>query len=136
LKAGRVGRTPTHRFRSRRAKRLYSPPLCRTKPAPCQARPHGVMAPEPVGWVVLRPTASAWQCEGPVPLPSDWPSRMHKEQSQADLERLHTSVARRRPFGEDKWMQHIARRLGLESSLRPVGRTRIREPENETKSQQ
>src|SRR5262245_57537724 len=78
-------------------------------------------------WRRGRAALKGWPCEGPVPLPRDWASRVHQGQSQADLDRLHTCVARGRPFGEDTWMQRIARRLGLESSFRPVGRPRVRD---------
>lgn len=45
-------------------------------------------------------------------------------QTQAELERLQECVRRGRPFGEERWMEDTAKRLGLESSLRPHGRPR------------
>jgi hypothetical protein len=38
-------------------------------------------------------------------------------------------VQRNRPFGDDSWMVDAARRLGLQASLRPLGRPRKAAPE-------
>lgn len=61
----------------------------------------------------------------PVAFPSDWPARVNRPQSAAELAALQTSVSRGRPFGEEKWTTRKARELGLESTLRPRGRQRI-----------
>jgi putative transposase len=45
------------------------------------------------------------------------------------VERLRLSVQRNRPFGDDSWMVDTARRLGLQASLRPLGRPRKAAPE-------
>jgi putative transposase len=41
------------------------------------------------------------------------------------LEAVHTSVNRGRPFGFDPWLQRIAKLLGLEFTLRGPGRPKI-----------
>jgi putative transposase len=43
-------------------------------------------------------------------------------ETQADLTALRRSVARGAPFGAESCQRQTAKRLGLESSLRPVGR--------------
>src|SRR6266571_238342 len=43
-------------------------------------------------------------------------------QSEAELSALRRSTARGTPFGSERWMQRVARRLGLESSDRRRGR--------------
>jgi putative transposase len=61
---------------------------------------------------------SAW----PVPRPADWPRLVNLPQTEAELEAVRRSVIRGLPFGGDAWTQRTARRLGLESTLRPRGR--------------
>lgn len=71
----------------------------------------------------------AWllpQKKWPIDLPSDWPAWVDRAETAAELEALHTSIQRGRPFGEPTWQQRTARQLGLESTLRPRGRQRIR----------
>jgi putative transposase len=43
-------------------------------------------------------------------------------ENEAELTAFRWSVARGVPFGAESWQQQTAKRLGLESSLRPVGR--------------
>ena len=43
-------------------------------------------------------------------------------ETEAELTALRRSVARGVPFGAESWQRQTAKRLGLESSLRPVGR--------------
>ena len=47
---------------------------------------------------------------------------------ERDLERLRQCVRRGRPCGDEGWVRRTARKLGLESSLRPVGRPK-KQPE-------
>ncbi|HEY2893759.1 MAG TPA: transposase, partial [Pirellulales bacterium] len=61
---------------------------------------------------------SAW----PVACPRNWISHVNAVQTEAELSGLHGSIARGAPFGDDRWRERIAKRLGLESSLRPRGR--------------
>ena len=63
-----------------------------------------------------------------MPRPSPWPELVNAPQTEAELERLRESVCRGRPFGELDWMQRAAQQLGLESSLRPLGRPRKQQP--------
>ncbi len=43
-------------------------------------------------------------------------------QTEAELEALRRSVVRGSPFGEASWQEQTAKRLGLQSTLRPRGR--------------
>lgn len=61
---------------------------------------------------------------GPVPRPADWITWVNAAMTEVELERIRHSVARGTPFGSEKWTAEIARRLGLEASLRPRGRPR------------
>ena len=63
-----------------------------------------------------------WLTDGPVDRPNDWARRVNTALSSRELERVRRSVVRGRPFGSEPWTQHAARRLGLESTLRPRGR--------------
>ena len=65
-----------------------------------------------------------WLAEGPLALPTDWRELVNRPQSDGELTDLRRSVQRGTPLGEAPWQIQIARRLGLESSLRPRGRPR------------
>ena len=58
----------------------------------------------------------------PVPHVVDWLRHVNEPQTEAEVESLRQCIRRRRPYGDDAWMQRTARRMGLESSLRPRGR--------------
>jgi putative transposase len=62
--------------------------------------------------------------QGPVPLPRGWRRHVELPQSEAELAALERSVTRGAPFGEPSWQERTAKRLGLESTLRPRGRPR------------
>jgi putative transposase len=59
---------------------------------------------------------------GPVARVKDWLRWVNEPLTQAERAALHTSIARGRPFGSERWQQKTSKRLGLESSLRPRGR--------------
>ena len=61
---------------------------------------------------------------GPVVRGRDWLRWVNEPQTEAELEALRKCVRRGRPFGSASWQRRTARRLGLESSLRPRGRPR------------
>jgi REP-associated tyrosine transposase len=56
-----------------------------------------------------------------------WLERVNEPLSVGDLQRLRLSVERGPPYGEESWAKETARRLGLESILRPRGRPRKQE---------
>jgi len=59
---------------------------------------------------------------GPVPRGQDWLRFVNEPQTQTELKAMRESIHRGRPFGSTRWQQQTAKRLGLESSLRPRGR--------------
>lgn len=58
----------------------------------------------------------------PAPRPEDWGAFVDAAQTAAELEQLRLSANRGRPFGEAVWVTATAARLGLERTLRPLGR--------------
>jgi putative transposase len=58
----------------------------------------------------------------PVACPRNWVAAVNAVQNAAELAALRRSVARGAPFGAERWTRRVAKRLGLESSLRPRGR--------------
>ena len=63
---------------------------------------------------------------GPIALPKNWTSFVNRAETDAELERLRRSVVRGAPFGDVEWQRRTAKRLGLQSTLNPRGRPRIR----------
>lgn len=56
----------------------------------------------------------------------NWVKRVNEPLSAKELEAVRWSVKRGSPFGSETWVESISRRLGLESTLRPRGRPRVR----------
>jgi putative transposase len=67
-----------------------------------------------------RAALAAW----PVPEPAGWLRLVNKPLTPAELELARRSVIRGCPFGSELWVLRTARKLGLESSMRPRGRPR------------
>jgi putative transposase len=61
---------------------------------------------------------------GPVPRPSTWLQHVNEPQTEAEVERLRECLRRGQPFGSLSWMTQTAAQLGLQASLRPLGRPR------------
>ncbi len=79
-----------------------------------------------------------WLREGPllwrgdVPVRDErWLERVNEPLSAGDLSRLRLSVERGRPYGAEAWTGETARRLGLESTLRPRRRPTKRPGSNQ-----
>lgn len=64
------------------------------------------------------PALSPW----PVSRPVNWLARVNKPLSPAEDEAIKRSLDRCQPFGASAWCEETARRLGLESTMRPRGR--------------
>jgi len=62
--------------------------------------------------------------EGPIDKPEDWQKQVNRLLDEPELARLHDSVQRSRPFGEEKWVGRVARKLGLEHTIRDPWRPR------------
>ena len=61
----------------------------------------------------------------PVERPPDWLKWVNQPLTEKELEAVRRSIARGTPLGSPEWQRRTARRLGLESSLRPRGRPRL-----------
>jgi len=61
---------------------------------------------------------------GPVPRGEDWLTQVQEPATEAEWARLEESLRRGRPFGGDGWIEATAKKLGLEATLRPIGRPR------------
>lgn len=66
------------------------------------------------------PSLSPW----PVERPPDWLARVNAPLNPAEEEALRRCLARGQPFGDPTWRARTATRLGLQSTLRPLGRPR------------
>jgi hypothetical protein len=50
---------------------------------------------------------------GPKPRLGNWVEQVNEPQTEAEVERLHESLHRGRPFGESAWMEQGVLRWGL-----------------------
>ena len=58
----------------------------------------------------------------PVNLPANWLTWVNRPQTAAEEADMGPSIERNRPFGEARWQQAAAKRLGLTSCFRNPGR--------------
>jgi putative transposase len=58
----------------------------------------------------------------PIPMPADWTSRLNSPQTPAEQNAFAEHIRRNRPFGDETWIAQTAKKLGLQQSIRPVGR--------------
>lgn len=63
-----------------------------------------------------------WLSEWPVDRPRHWLTHVNRAHNPAEIESLRLSVQRGRPYGDAAWVQRMAKRFGMESTLRPRGR--------------
>jgi len=66
------------------------------------------------------PELSDW----PIKRPRNWVARVNQPESQEELEALRTCMNRSRPYGPEKWVQKMAAKLELTTTLRSRGRPR------------
>jgi putative transposase len=55
---------------------------------------------------------------------TQWIERVNQPLTDAEAETVRSSVNRGTPYGSDHWRKLTAKRLGLESTMRPRGRPR------------
>lgn len=60
----------------------------------------------------------------PTPRLSNWVARVNEALSAKELETVRRCAHRGSPLGREEWIETIARRLNLESTMRPKGRPR------------
>ena len=61
---------------------------------------------------------------GPAKRRSDWLDWVNKPLTEDERSAMHQCINRGRPFGSENWQNRTAKRLGLESTMRPRGRPR------------
>jgi putative transposase len=66
---------------------------------------------------------SAW----PLARRPGWAKHVNEPLTEAELRAVRRSVERGSPLGDESWSDRAIRRLGLESTVRPVGRPRKQE---------
>ncbi len=76
----------------------------------------------------LQPLLSDW----PIEMPQDWQAWRDERIDPKAMGQIATSLRRSRPLGDAQWTQKIAKRLGLEWTVRPRGRPR-KVPEKESR---
>ena len=60
----------------------------------------------------------------PIPRIQNWAERVNDPLAAKTQQRLRCCIGRSSPFGEEAWVESTARRLDLESTIRPKGRPR------------
>jgi putative transposase len=70
----------------------------------------------------------------PVPEPDNWTDLVNVAQTTAELEAVRRSVSRGSPFASQVWQGRIAKRLGLEYTLRARGRPRKKPADSTSES--
>jgi putative transposase len=68
------------------------------------------------------PDHKALLSNGPRAWPAEWIKMVNSPQNEAEESALRKCVQRERPYGEDAWVLDTAKKLGIEQSLRPLGR--------------
>jgi putative transposase len=66
----------------------------------------------------LRALLSDW----PVERPRKWVALVNEPMTEKEVEAIQTCLARNRPYGDDRWQEVQAKRLGLMHTLRREGR--------------
>jgi len=73
-------------------------------------------------WAQGDPKLLAFLSDWPVKRPRQWVGWVNRAETASELEDLRCSAQRGRPFGSQGWVVRVAKRLSLESTLRPRGR--------------
>ena len=72
---------------------------------------------------------SAW----PLARLPRWVERVNASLSNSELKSVRNSVIRGRPLGDAEWVASTAKRLGIESTMRPRGRPRLHNSDSSNK---
>jgi putative transposase len=65
---------------------------------------------------------TSWLSDWPMERPRDLTIRVNRPHTGLELEALRVCAQRGRPFGDEGWVRGMAKRFGMESTLRPRGR--------------
>jgi len=84
-------------------------------------------------WLWLQKTEPEPRLWPPWPLPRlpGWAARMNESITKQELDAVRLSAQRGKPFGNEAWVESMARRLNLESTIRPRGRPQVRFPKDQ-----
>lgn len=58
----------------------------------------------------------------PIKRPARWKDRVNQAMAEKEVDAIRLAIRRGSPFGDPDWTQSTARRLNLDSTLRPRGR--------------
>ena len=64
--------------------------------------------------------------EWPVRRPANWVRIVNAEQDEVEEKSVQTSIERSRPLGSPKWLEKTIANMGLDWTMRPRGRPRVR----------
>ncbi|QDS92458.1 Transposase IS200 like protein [Roseimaritima multifibrata] len=79
-------------------------------------------------WLQKPPVEPKLLSPWPISRLPNWVDRVNEPLTQSELDAVRLSAQRGRPLGDEGWVNTIARRLKLESTMRPRGRPRVRFP--------
>lgn len=71
-----------------------------------------------------RPGAEGLLHPGPVRRPAGWDTWIDTPQTTPELDAMRHCAQRGRPFSDEPWTQRAATDLGIENTIRPLGRPR------------
>jgi len=62
----------------------------------------------------------------PVELPVAWSDWVNRAIGESELKTIRGSVNRQTPYGPSRWQKEICHQFGIESTLKPLGRPKIK----------
>jgi len=71
---------------------------------------------------VTKPDTPLRICKGPRPIPRNWPEYVLNKQTKLETDTIQNAIKRGCPLGDTDWIETTARKLELESTLKPIGR--------------
>jgi putative transposase len=63
----------------------------------------------------------------PVQRPADWELIVESRWEPEQIDDLRSCAKRGKPFGQEHWVEQTAKRLGLEATMRPLGRPKTQQ---------
>jgi putative transposase len=60
--------------------------------------------------------------DAPIDIPKEWIDFVNEAQAKSDLDIIRNSISRQAPLGDEAWQYEVAKKHGLEGSLKPLGR--------------
>ncbi len=100
----------------------------RNNPEPDPISSSALQEPDPTSDQAPAKPLAHWLVRGPGERPEPWLRFVNREEEVEELARLRECVNRGSPYGNPTWRENAAKKLGLESTIRPRGR-----PKSKTK---